>query len=612
MESKEDASMTMPSSRLTRLAAAVLVAAAAAWSVRDYRRWRALGIGGIPANPIGWSIVSVMRLLVRETRSTDLYRALPDEDPASYLGPLPQRQGTRPALGSHPVPHRQIELGQAERREMPAVREALDESVVRNGDTVHLARSNFERHGDAVTVRRLDGAAPWVVAARGEIAHVHESDGSAHVILSPADATRVIESGWGERHPLCGVPVLGIPVTYIMLYVPRDDTEVGVFRQVLQAAIDHMTVREEGATPVQAPDTIRIADPTEALTLARATIEGRDEVVLITSYNDGEARGVVVPRAAEATPWDAVAAFTTSGYDGLRRLLDGEVPEVTVPVDSLQMPLLTDENHVAMGTNYPEHGKETSVHGAFLFPKIVRPTAPRGRLEVPPGLLDYEVELALVPLGQVRDGDRPEHMGLLLTNDFTDREVLLTRSDLRNITSGVGFPEAKSEPGFLPVGDLLVIPADWRRFYRTLTIELLVDDRVRQIGRPRGMIWDADEILDQVLNAAGREWRVHGRPVTITAQPDVIDPRTIILTGTPEGVIFRPPTRGQIARGIVRWLLGGLKGTPIQAAVAVSIADAHSKGIYLHAGQRVESRADLLGRIVVDLDAPRFESGRGA
>jgi hypothetical protein len=237
--------MTMPSPRLTRATAAVLVAAAAAWSVRDYRRWRALGLGGVPANPIGWSLVSVMRLLVRETRSTDLYRTLPHEDPASHLGPLPPRQGTRPALGGHPVPHRQIAIGQAERRAAPAVRAALAEAVVRHRDTVHLARSHYERHGDAVTVRRLAGAAPWVIAARGEVAHVHGSDGSAHVILSPADAARVIASGWGERHPLCGVPGLGIPATYLMIYAPRDDTEVGVFRQVLQAAIEHMTVREE-------------------------------------------------------------------------------------------------------------------------------------------------------------------------------------------------------------------------------------------------------------------------------------------------------------------------------------------------------------------------------
>lgn len=234
----------MPSPRLTRVTAAVLVVAAAAWSVRDYRRWRALGLGGVPANPIGWSLVSVMRLLAREARSTDVYRSLPHEDPASHLGPLPERQGTRPASGRHPVPHRQIAIGQAERREAPAVRAALAESVARNSDTVHLARSHYERRGDAVTVRRLDGAAPWVIAARGEVAHVHESDGSAHVILSPADAARVIELGWGERHPLCGVPLLGIPVTYLMIYAPRDDTEVRVFRQVLQAAIDHMTVRE--------------------------------------------------------------------------------------------------------------------------------------------------------------------------------------------------------------------------------------------------------------------------------------------------------------------------------------------------------------------------------
>ena len=360
--------------------------------------------------------------------------------------------------------------------------------------------------------------------------------------------------------------------------------------------------RHGAAPPVRPPATLRIADPAEALTLARATIGGRDEVLLITSYADGEARGVVVPRAPEATPWDAVAAFTMSGYDGLSRLLAGEVPDVTVAVDSLRIPLLADEHHMAIGTNYPEHGKETSVASAFVFPKVVRPTGPRSRLEVRPGLLDHEVELALVSLGPVCDGDRPEHMGLLLANDFTDREVQLTRCDLRDIASGVGFAEAKSEPGFLPIGDLLVIPADWRRFYRTLTIELSVDDRVRQIGRPRDMLWDAEEILAQVMKAAGRQWRVHGRPVPITARPGVIAPRTIILTGTPDGVVFRRPTRGQVARGLVRWLLGGGRGTPAQAVVALSIADAHRSGTYLHAGQRVESRADLLGRIVVDLD----------
>lgn len=111
----------------------------------------------------------------------------------------------------------------------------------------------------------------------------------------------------------------------------------------MSRASPHSDSRHGAAPPVRPPATLRIADPAEALTLARVRIEGRDEVLLITSYDDGEARGVVVPRAAEVTPWDAVAAFAMSGYDGLRRLLAGEVPEVTVPVDSLQMPLLTGE-----------------------------------------------------------------------------------------------------------------------------------------------------------------------------------------------------------------------------------------------------------------------------
>lgn len=42
-----------------------------------------------------------------------------------------------------------------------------------------------------------------------ELAHIHLSEGSLHLILSPQDARKVIGSGWGERHRLAGMAYRG-------------------------------------------------------------------------------------------------------------------------------------------------------------------------------------------------------------------------------------------------------------------------------------------------------------------------------------------------------------------------------------------------------------------
>lgn len=66
-----------------------------------------------------------------------------------------------------------------------------------------------------------------------EITHLHESEGSMHVSLSPPDAKLVIERGWGERFGLSGSIM---PVTYIMVYAPRpgdvkeEETVEGIIR----------------------------------------------------------------------------------------------------------------------------------------------------------------------------------------------------------------------------------------------------------------------------------------------------------------------------------------------------------------------------------------------
>ena len=60
-----------------------------------------------------------------------------------------------------------------------------------------------------------------------------------HLTLHPIDAALVLACGWGERHPLAGIAVHGrllVPNGFIMLYTPRDESEIGTVMEIVKAA----------------------------------------------------------------------------------------------------------------------------------------------------------------------------------------------------------------------------------------------------------------------------------------------------------------------------------------------------------------------------------------
>ena len=61
-----------------------------------------------------------------------------------------------------------------------------------------------------------------------------------HMILSPSDARTVINTGWGERHPLAGV-YAGLPETYLIIYAPRTIEENAVIARILESAVAYAT-----------------------------------------------------------------------------------------------------------------------------------------------------------------------------------------------------------------------------------------------------------------------------------------------------------------------------------------------------------------------------------
>jgi len=211
------------------LAGAVL---AAAWVVRDYRGWLALGPGGLPHTARGWLTTAVLRA---RTWRVDPFDTTGSTGTGHLTDPVPERAGPRPRVAHYPIPHRQLD----QFPDSGFASTLTIASFVGTRPTLTMRQSYFEKHNDAAFAApdcpvHADGR-----VSGGEIGHVH-ADGSLHVVLAPADAAAAIEHGWGQLHP-AGGRAAGLPSHYVLVYAPRNPDEVAVVERLLDAAATHMT-----------------------------------------------------------------------------------------------------------------------------------------------------------------------------------------------------------------------------------------------------------------------------------------------------------------------------------------------------------------------------------
>lgn len=341
---------------------------------------------------------------------------------------------------------------------------------------------------------------------------------------------------------------------------------------------------------------VAIAPHHEALTFARFEHAGKTGLLRVERYTAGMVHGIDIASVWPDAGSDPIALFNAKGYEALEALSG---TEVAVPADSLLLPFDGTDAQVAVGINYPAHGEEVAVRDSFLFPKLSAASRHPATLAAPHGaLLDYELELGFVALEPIARGAPPRHMGLVLASDFTDRATLLRRIDLRNVDSGEGFTEAKSGPGLMPIGNLLVIPKDLSAYYRSLTLRLWLNGELRQLAEPTKMNWDIQRMIGETFARAERVWQYRGEAVMLPFADDMIPARTIFLCGTPDGVIFRPPTARQKFIGVSE-LVFTLAWNRPNAIVEPFIREELGMGRYLKAGDEVVMHADRLGELVV-------------
>ena len=273
-----------------------------------------------------------------------------------------------------------------------------------------------------------------------------------------------------------------------------------------------------------------IANPDAALTFARTN----SLLIRVTRHTGDAVEGIDIS-AALGEDSDLIEAYARLGYEGLATVPGAEV---TVPVTALTMPVDFHYPHVAAGTNYSEHAEEVYLDDPpFQFPKLARASAWNAPVKFHPRL-DFEAELAMVPLDDIDSPDDPVDFALVLANDFTDRWTLVRQLDLGAPMGTTGFAASKGRASFLPTGYLFVIPRS-AAFYKSITLELSVNGEARQRFSADEMILKINDIVRQAFAQSDRTFFDGDEPVRLLPQGRI--PRgTLILTGTAAGVLFKP------------------------------------------------------------------------
>ncbi len=289
-------------------------------------------------------------------------------------------------------------------------------------------------------------------------------------------------------------------------------------------------------------DSVAIASPDQALTFARFREEGQLRVLLVTKYENGLVTGFNLQRDIGTEDSDPISLFNRLGYEALEHLARSDRMQETVAVAKIALPFDTTVANIGIGTNYLEHARESQVaEKPFVFPKLVQPTHFNADVVKDDSrLLDYEAELGFVALQDLTAGSKPQTMGLVLGNDFTDRWSLVLNLSRGTEMGTTGFVEGKSREGYAPIGNLLVIPKNLDTFYRQIELNLYVNGRLRQRDKAGSMLWGPQEMLKEIF--ARESWRFyrHDATVPLLVRPGVIPEGTIIFSGTPAGVIFKP------------------------------------------------------------------------
>ncbi|MCP2281004.1 fumarylacetoacetate hydrolase family protein [Nocardia amikacinitolerans] len=251
-----------------------------------------------------------------------------------------------------------------------------------------------------------------------------------------------------------------------------------------------------------------------------------DRLTLVTPSD----LAVDVERASEGR-FGARVQGAYDRWDELREFAAGLTDCVGTPLaeiapEDFGNPAPQPRQTFAIGLNYADHAAESNFavpEEPPVFTKFATSLGkPYGTIVLPPGNVDWEVELVVV-IGRgghrIAAGNAWSHVaGVSVGQDISER-------NRQRVGPAPQFSMGKSFPGFGPIGPLLVTPDEFDN-PDDLELGCLINGEQMQKGKTADMIFPVPELI--------------ARLSAITP----LLPGDVIFTGTPEGVgIGRTPQR---------------------------------------------------------------------
>jgi 2-keto-4-pentenoate hydratase/2-oxohepta-3-ene-1,7-dioic acid hydratase in catechol pathway len=246
-----------------------------------------------------------------------------------------------------------------------------------------------------------------------------------------------------------------------------------------------------------------------------ANIDGRAALVF-TSNGDELALDV---ETASDGKWSSDPQAVYADWDGFVAWAATVEPGgVAFDRGTLGAPVPRPAQVFAIGINYAEHAAESGYPAGSLpitftkFPSSL--TGPYAEVELPPGSVDWEVELVVV-IGRggknVSREDAWNHVaGLTVGQDLSEREA-------QNAGAKPQYSLAKSHTGFGPTGPWLVTTDEFEN-PNDLAIQSTLTGEVMQSSRTSNMIYSVPDLLFELSSVCE------------------LYPGDIIFSGTPAGV----------------------------------------------------------------------------
>ena len=250
----------------------------------------------------------------------------------------------------------------------------------------------------------------------------------------------------------------------------------------------------------------------------------------------------------------------------------------------------------------------------FLFLKTVRATREQDIATDSDTLLDYEAEICARPLQEIDGYDSGADLafGFFICGDFTDRAALMRNINLDDMQSGAGFNRAKSRRGYFPTGPYMVIPKNREKFLRNASFSLYRNDTLKQRSSAASMIWPLNAIIESTFEAQRSNRPTYSRRSKKWLTDSKITTDMTILTGTPEGVIMRPPSLGfRITRAITYLFKGAFFNITLREHVIESyIKELQTKRVFLQNNEKITVTGSFMGRMELKIVSERRQGGQ--